>query len=710
MKKSWLIGFIIIFSGCHIAGTVPQSTMEKTRSLVIFYLEGDFDLDAVETTDAQVSLTKTAKGNTLRITTGHKEQKPTVVLKAAEGYWGLCRFLYVAMDVRNEGGSDVLVTCRVDNNRWVDGGVTVPSGEAGTLMVLLKRNTVPEHFKKYLFGMNGTPGGYVWIWEEINLEKVGQLFVSVVNPTADCIIEIDNVRAEGVYALPSEDVLKASFFPFIDEYGQYIHKDWSGKTHCAEDFGRYHKEELADLASHAGPADWNRYGGWLAGPKLEASGHFRVEKNKSKWWLVDPEGRLFWSHGIDCVRANSSTPITDREHYFKNLPDTISPPAKFYGAGKWAPHGYYKDKGEYKTYDFGQANLLLKFGEDWQQGFADVSHRRLRSWGMNTIANWSDAEIYLARKTPYVGTIHTGGPAIQGSKGTWRKFPDPFDAGFRNALRERLAKEKGKSADDPWCIGYFIDNELTWGDDVFLGLSCLCSAANQPAKQIFINELKGKYETIEKLNAVWGTEYTSWYELLQSREEPDRDKAEADLKGFCVKIAEEYFRICREEVKRIAPDSLYLGCRFDFHFYPEELTGIEWPVATAAKYCDVISFNRYRYSARALRPPNGIDKPVIIGEFHFGALGRGMFHTGLRSAADQAQRGRAYISYVREALENPYIVGTHWFQYKDQPTTGRGDGENYQVGFIDICDRPYPETIAACREVGYKLYEHRLKN
>jgi hypothetical protein len=708
MKKSWLIGFIIIFSGCHIAGTAPQSTLEKARSVVLFDFEGDFDLDAVETTDAQVSLTKTEKGNTLRITTGHKEQKPIVVLKAAEGHWDLCQFLYVAMDVRNEGTDDVLVTCRVDNNKWVDGGVTVPSGETGTLMVLLKRNSPPEHFKKYLFGMNGTPGGYVWIWEEIDLEKVAQLFVSVVNPRADCVIEIDNVRVEGVYAPPSEEVLKTSFFPFIDEYGQYIHKDWSGKMHCTEDFGRYHKEEMADLAGHPGPSDWNRYGGWEAGPKLEATGHFRVEKNKSKWWLVDPEGRLFWSHGIDCVRANSSTPITDREHYFKNLPDTISPLAKFYGTDKWAPHGYYKDRASYKTYDFGSANLLLKFGEDWQQGFADISHRRLRSWGMNTIANWSDAEIYLERKTPYVGTIHSGGSAIQGSKGTWRKFPDPFDPAFRDALRERLAKEKGKSAGDPWCIGYFIDNELTWGDEVFLGLSCIASPVDQPAKKIFIDDLKAKYETIEKLNAIWGTEYTSWDGLLQSREEPDREKAEADLKEFCVKIAEEYFRICREEVKRIAPESLYLGCRFDFHFYPEELTGIEWPLATAAKYCDVISFNRYRYSARALRPPNGIDKPVIIGEFHFGALDRGMFHTGLRSVADQAQRGQAYISYVHEALENPYIVGTHWFQYKDQPTTGRGDGENYQVGFIDICDGPYPETVAASREVGYKMYEYRL--
>jgi hypothetical protein len=52
-------------------------------------------------------------------------------------------------------------------------------------------------------------------------------------------------------------------------------------------------------------------------------------------------------------------------------------------------------------------------------------------------------------------------------------------------------------------------------------------------------------------------------------------------------------------------------------------------------------------------------------------------------------------------------VGTHWFQFGDQATTGRGDGENYQIGFLDVCDTPYAETIAAARQVGYGLYATR---
>jgi len=705
MKKNWLIGVIIVVSGCHITEAVTPGATEKGQRLVLLDFEGDFDVRKVETNNAEAVLSD----GTLRIKTG-KKHLSSITLKAPQGHWNLSQFLYVALDVHNPGINEVMVSCRIDKNKWVDGSVAVPPEESRTLKVLLKRNSPAGSVAKHLYGMNGLPGGYVWIWEPIDIGKISRLFISIPEAKAGQIIEIDNIRATGLYNPPSEKELKSSFFPFIDTFGQHIHKDWPGKTHSVKEMANYRKEEAVDLAGHPGPAEWNQYGGWAAGPKLKATRHFHAEKYQGKWWLVDPEGRLFWSHGVTCVRSHNATPISDREHYFAELPGEDSPLAKFYGTGKWAPHGYYKNRGIYKTYDFSLSNLLRKYGDDWQQAFTAITHQRLRSWGMNTIANWSDPEIYLKRKTPYVGTIHTGGRPIQGSEGTWRKFPDPFDPGFRNALRERLAKEKDKSANDPWCIGYFVDNELSWGDEVFLALSCLTSPPDQPAKKAFVEDLEAKYRTTEKLNAVWGTNYTSWDALRDSRKKPNRKKAYVDLASFDTKIAEQYFRTCREAIKEVAPNKLYLGCRFDFHFYPKEQTNLEWLIRIAAKYCDVISFNRYRYSTKALTPPKGVDKPLIVGEWHFGALDRGMFHTGLRSVADQAQRGRAYRSYVRGALENPYIVGTHWFQYKDQATTGRGDGENYQIGFVDICDTPYPETIEACRQVGYDLYEYRLNS
>ena len=106
--------------------------------------------------------------------------------------------------------------------------------------------------------------------------------------------------------MPDADL--RAFFPFIDEFGQYMHRDWPGKTGSVAEMKAQRKAEQNDLAAHAGPAQRNRYGGWAVGPKREATGWFRAEKHAGKWWLVDPEGRLSWSHGVDCVRARSATP------------------------------------------------------------------------------------------------------------------------------------------------------------------------------------------------------------------------------------------------------------------------------------------------------------------------------------------------------------------------------------------------------------------
>ena len=232
-------------------------------------------------------------------------------------------------------------------------------------------------------------------------------------------------------------------------------------------------------------------------------------------------------------------------------------------------------------------------------------------------------------------------------------------------------------------------------------MAALISPAEQPAKKVFLNDLKAKYTTIDNLNNAWGADYSTWDALLQSQQAPDKDKARADLTDFYTKTAETYFGTIREELDKFAPNQLYMGCRFAWVN--------DRAARAAAKFCDIVGYNRYTYSVADQRLPDRIDKPTIIGEFHFGALDRGMFHTGLKKTANQQDRADKYESYVRGALRNPYIVGTHWFQYKDQATTGRGDGENYQIGLIDICDKPYPEIIRTVREVGNNLYEYRLQ-
>ena len=686
MHRTIVWAFVLLAAATCAAG--------KTTTLLEF--GRGFDAAAVPATGAKVSR---ASGGRLRIVTGHEAAWHGVVLKAPRGRWDLSRYRHVELDVKNAGPGPVTVICRVEGppagkrDNHVTGQVELAGGAAGTITVKLR--ATPWRFARplKLVGMRAAPGQA----PPLDASNVTQLTVGVWRPGADHTFDIGRVRATGdVKTLDA-----ATFLPFIDEFGQFIHSDWPGKTHSAKDLAAAVRSESADLSRYRGPGAWNRYGGWANGPRLKATGFFRTEKYRGQWWLVDPTGRLFWSHGIDCVNSHSgSTPITDRESYFRRLPQAGSPPAKFYGRGSWAPRGYYQGR-KYRTFNFRQANMLLRYGAGWQARHVDLTHRRLRSWGLNTLGNWSSRQYAARRATPYVVAVSFKSPPIEASKGFWKKFPDPFDPGFAAGLRRRLADERGSSASDPWCVGYFVDNELTWGDETSLAAAVLKSPQAQAAKKVFVADLEAKYGIIAALNGAWGTSHASWGALLAAGAAPDAKRASADLKAFNRKLIERYFRICREEVKRVAPKNMYLGCRFAWKNTQA--------VRTAAKFCDVMSFNVYSRTPGELRLPAGLDMPVIIGEFHFGALDRGMFHTGLVAAADQNGRAAMYKRYVQAALRHPQIVGTHWFQYADQAATGRGDGENYQIGFVDVCDTVYPETVTACRQVGYGMYTYRMK-
>jgi hypothetical protein len=269
-----------------------------------------------------------------------------------------------------------------------------------------------------------------------------------------------------------------------------------------------------------------------------------------------------------------------------------------------------------------------------------------------------------------------------------------------------MSKQR-ENANDPWCIGFFVDNELGWGNDTSLSAAALVSPPNsngdvQPAKIAVVDMLRKKYETIEKFNTAWKTSYADWDALLTATHAPDTENKDvkADLQAGYSLIAEEYFRVIRDELKKVAPNTLYFGCRFAWVN--------DRAVRAADKFCEVLSFNVYEYDLSGFKLPKGVDKGVMIGEFHFGALDRGMLHTGLCPTANQRDRAAAYEKYVRSGLTHPNIVGTRWFLYSDQATTGRGgDGENYQIGLVDVCDTPYPETIDAVKRIGDAMYDIR---
>ncbi len=671
--------------------------------LMLFDFEAGFDPAKAAVQDARVAGVKSGGGTALQVSAGHEKPWPGVTLAAPAGRWDLTPFGTVALDLKNTGAKRVTVSCRVDNpdadgtKNCVTGSLALNPGQTGTLRVPLRRGA-DSKLGGQLFGLRGYPqaaGGP----GTIDPKNVTQLLLFLTKPSEDHTFEVDNIRATGSYTPPTAWVTDATpFFPFIDTFGQYRHKDWPGKVHSIAELQQRRADEAKELAAQPARKDWCQYGGWADGPKLEATGFFRTAKHDGKWWLVDPDGHLFWSHGIDCVRMIDTTPIDERATWFADFPGAQPEFKEFLSKG-YALKGHYEERSP-QCFAFAAANMKRKYGADWKQSYAETAHQRLRSWGLNTIANWSDSGVFLMRRTPYTDTIGSRGvKMIEGSQGYWGKFPDVFDPSFAEGLRRAMAGKKNASANDPWCLGYFSDNEMSWGDETSLAIAALRSPPTQAAKKSFAADLKAKYGDIAKLNAAWGAKHASWDALLEFREAPDKKLANADLTAFYLKTAQTYFRTVKEAIQAVAPKQLYLGCRFA---WVNDLAA-----KAAADSCDVISYNLYQSSIADFKYPGG-DKPLIIGEFHFGALDRGMFHTGLVPVENQAARAQAYKDYVLGAAKHPQFVGTHWFQWKDEPTTGRVyDEENYQIGFLDVADTPYRETIDASREVAADLYRLR---
>ena len=691
----------------------PTLTLLRTALPVLLVVTGAFAADPrllrfdgatdpakFPARDAVVRIVTTGAGSTLLLTTGTNQTWPGVTLPAPDGHWDLSPFAQLTVKVKNVGPHRGTLNCRVDNpgadgtKNCLNGSLTLNPGQSDTLRVLLRRASDDQLGGK-LFGLRGYPvsaGGP----GTINPTNVTQILLFVSQPKEAYVFEVDGVRVAGSYTPPTAWVTDADpFFPFIDTFGQYQHKDWPGKIHSLAELKEQREVEAKELATQPGPKGWDKYGGWAQGPKLAASGFFRTEKHRGKWWLVDPDGHLFFSHGIDCVRMVDTTPVAERASWFTDFPGAQPEFQEFVGGG-FALKGHYAGRSP-QCFAFAAANLKRKYGPDWKSAYAETIHQRLRSWGFNTIANWSDSGVFLLRRTPYTDTLGShGARMIEGSEGYWGKFPDVFDPSFSNSVERAMAAKRGGTANDPWCLGYFSDNEMSWGDETSLALGALKSPPDQAAKLAFLSDLQANYGAIANLNSAWGTHHESWEALRESRATPDPHQARADLTAFYTKSAETYFHTVRAAIKSAAPHQLYLGCRF---------AGVNDLAARAAsKYCDIISYNLYQRSVANFKTPSP-DKPLIIGEFHFGALDRGLFHTGLVPVESQAARAQAYKDYVLGALQHPQFVGTHWFQWMDEPTTGRVyDEENYQIGFVDLADTPYRETIEASREVGGQLY------
>lgn len=516
------------------------------------------------------------------------------------------------------------------------------------------------------------------------------------------------VRLEGLWSQAEEPNYPLPDVKIVDKLGQWKTHEWNAKTEGVRELKTYlvGAAASAQAASGRDPAV-SAWGGMratglstAAHGRLEATGFFRVHHDGRRYFLVDPDGYPFYSIGLDCVSEKVEGRVDGIEKLFEFLPRKDGELGEFWVQGSPRfPSSV--------SFDFLGANLRQSLGPDWFDKWAALTQRRMRDWGFNTIGNWSSERFINSSGLPYVvqlpGSISTSTPIF-------RDFPDVFSDEYARAA-ERHAAPLGACRGDSRLLGYFIMNEPHWGFENGLNVAekLLANPAPLASKDALIAFLSDRYGgDVRRLADAWKIPELSSFGRLEApvgRSVHRSDAAAKDLDDFNTVLIKRFAQLPCEAAKRADPDHLNLGMRYAWISQPA--------LYETGEYFDVFSINRYAPTARDAVDEigNRSGKPVLVGEFHHGGLDVGLPSNGIRGVRTQAERAEAYRHYVETTAASAWSVGLHYFTLNDQAVLGRVDGENAQIGLVDICQRPYAEFVAGVRDTNRGLpdilYGHR---
>ena len=278
---------------------------------------------------------------------------------------------------------------------------------------------------------------------------------------------------------------------------------------------------------------------------------------------------------------------------------------------------------------------------------------RLKSWGLTT----------GGAGMPYTVMMRWG--RTQGT--SFLGLPDVYSEEFAKSVDQTANSMCTPLKDDAFLLGYFVGNE----------------PAFDGRETELVDMILAGPESATK---------TKLKEFLAGGDTPKRRKE------FVITAFKSYLQLLCASIKKYDPNHLTLGIRFGGSPSDELLR--------TGSIFDVCSINVYEYEpmAQINRAVRYTGRPVLIGEFHIGVPANGL-GSGLVQAKDQKERGIAYRYYMEQAASVPGFLGAYWFQWRDEAVLGRMDGENYNIGFVDVNDRPYKELTEAVKLTSKRLYE-----
>ena len=527
--------------------------------------------------------------------------------------------------------------------------------------------------------------------ERVDLSKVDRMRLVIhrkaPKPARFCITSFTVAESE----VPKIDKPVLTKGPLIDELGQSTIHDWPAKTRSVAEVRQRLQTQLEQAPRQSWPDSFTKWGGWKERRLSEGSGFFRTHNDGKRWWLLDPDGYAFWSAGLDCIRVDTTARYDGLESALAWLPEGQPEFAGIFSSARG-------DRNQGKSITYLAANFIRTFGADaWREKWAKIALSEMKRLRFNTVGNWSEWSFSREAGFPYVRPMDF---RPRRSSYVYRDFPDVFHPEFLQDASD-FAGQLADTRDDPAFVGYFLMNEPQWGFSSELpAVGMLYNTADCPARRELAGWLRGKYANSPALSSAWGTD-VSFQRAASGRWEGVIPKeALKDLQDFSVLMATKYFQTLSQACRKVDPNHMNLGMRW---------AGVppKWAVEGMHSF-DVFSINCYQKKVPFPQTEeiHGMLKmPIIIGEWHFGALDVGLPSSGIGHLKNQVDRGKAYRLYIEDAAANPYCVGAHWFTLYDQSTLGRFDGENYNIGFLDVCNRPYDDLGRAAIASHEAIYD-----
>lgn len=241
-----------------------------------------------------------------------------------------------------------------------------------------------------------------------------------------------------------------------------------------------------------------------------------------------------------------------------------------------------------------------------------------------------------------------------------------FDPQFETFCDDRAKVNVTPFADERDLLGWFTDNEINFNQDQLRNLvkDLLPGDPSRDSALVFAAS-KGLTEA-DCIN------YTS-------------KVTEAIKQEFATLLAERYFRIVTESIRKYDKNHMILGSRF--HGRPRSIQGV---VNASHKYVDVTSVNfydRFTPSEQITKDTWTVDKPCIVGEFYIKDINQ---QNKSQSGAgwyvnSQAHRGFFYQNTCLELLQSKNYIGWHYFRYKDDDDgSNKGMVSNALVEYLDM--------------------------